>query len=90
MIYLLISKTIDYYVILLYNIKCYLLISIINGGKTMHIIVRTVSDYPNRFQKKIDELVNELCNENGYRITTISNLVQSDLGVVTSLSNDDK
>ena len=53
----------------------------------MHIIVRTVSDYPNRFQKKIDELVNELCNENGYRITTISNLVQSDLGVVTSLSN---
>lgn len=46
----------------------------------MHTIVRTVSGSPNRFQNKIDELVNELCNEKGYRIAQVSNLVQSDAG----------
>lgn len=46
----------------------------------MHTIVRTVSGSPNRFQEKIDKLVNVLCNEKGYRIAQVSNLVQSDAG----------
>ena len=46
----------------------------------MHTIVKTISNNPSLFQKDVDEMVDEYCNQYGYRIAQMSNLVQSDTG----------
>ena len=46
----------------------------------MHTIVKTISNIPKLFQRDVDEMVDEYCNEEGYRIDQMSNLVQSDTG----------
>ncbi len=45
----------------------------------MHTIVKTISNTPKLFQRDVDEMVDEYCEE-GYRIDRMSNLVQSDTG----------
>ena len=50
----------------------------------MHTIIQTISGDPKDFQKELDMLVEELCNQKGYQITQISNLVQSEIWGATS------
>ena len=46
----------------------------------MHTIVKNISNTPYYFQRDVDEMVDEYCNQKGYRISQISNLVRSDIG----------